>query len=149
MFSIEADFTAADLERWINEDVDAWFDELSEKYKKAGIAFVDKARARTKSEGGFGNITWNLRSSIGCLLVYNGQAIFTYFPTIKNGALGSQTGENYAREIAVLVNEGDGVQLVIVAGMEYASFLEDREDTDVISDLSKGFPKDLLKEVGL
>lgn len=149
MFSIEADFTDAELTGWIQEDLDSWFGELSEKYKKAGIAFVEKARARTKAENGWNNITWNLRSSIGCLLLINEQVVFTYFPPLNGGDLGSQTGENYAREIAVLVNEGDGVQLVIVAGMEYASLLEDRENTDVITHLSKGFPKDLLKEVGI
>lgn len=40
------------------------------------------------------------------------------------GDEGAKKGEEYAREIALLVNEGEGIQLIIVAGMEYATLVE-------------------------
>ena len=133
-----------DLERWMQEDMQEWFDEITESYKRAGKVFVDRLRAKTKSDGGFGNITWNLRSSIGYLLLFDGEIVDTYFPKIKGGTEGEKTGLEYAQEIALLVNEG-GLQLIIVAGMGYASFVEDN-DIDVLTHASKGFSKDLLAE---
>jgi hypothetical protein len=132
-FSIEADFTAQDLENWIQDDLNEWFDELAAELLRVGRGLVDEARAKTKSEGGFGNITWNLRSSIGCAVVRNHtiRAEEIYFPQIAKGDEGHKTGIAYAREIALLIDDGD-IYLLFVAGMDYASFVQAREGTDVI-----------------
>jgi hypothetical protein len=124
MFSISADFNMADIEAYIKEETEVWFDELVDSFRVTGKSLVEKARAKTKLDGGFGNISWNLRSSIGYLLIYNGEVVETYFPTVGPGSEGSKTGEDYAREIGSLINEHEGIQLVIVAGMEYAVFVE-------------------------
>ncbi|MBB6126961.1 hypothetical protein [Mucilaginibacter lappiensis] len=65
-----------------------------------------------------------MRSSIGYLIIYNGEIIETYFPPLETGEEGSTTGEDYAREIAALIDMHEGIQLVIVAGMEYAVLVE-------------------------
>jgi hypothetical protein len=125
MFSLEADFTDQDIERWINEDVDAWLNELADKLLAKGKELVDKARAKTAAEHGFNNITWNLRSSIGCAVVKD-HAIDPariYFPPIGKGDGGHKTGISYIKEIALLV-DGDEIQLIFVAGMEYASLVQ-------------------------
>ncbi|WP_114937575.1 hypothetical protein [Mucilaginibacter endophyticus] len=124
MFSITANFNPGDVSSYIQQETDKWFSSLIEPFRVTGRDLVDRARAQTKAIGGWGNITWNLRSSIGYLIMYNGEVVETYFPVLETGAEGSETGENYAREIALLVNEGEGVQLVIVAGMEYALLVE-------------------------
>lgn len=149
MFKIQADFNLNDLNAIVNGVVDGWVEELIERYKAAGIRFVDKARAQTKEEGGFGNVTWNLRSSIGCLIAYNNQILLEYFPPIKGGTDGEKIGSMYAREIALLVNEPDTVFLIVVAGMEYASLVESRTGNprDVITHIGKQLPKDILKEL--
>lgn len=146
--SIDQEFEMEDIIDAINEDVDSWIQDLIESYSTAAKKFVDKIRKRTKADGEkatWNNITWNLRSSIGFLILHDGNIIEEYFPTVGGGAEGSKTGNDYAKEIAALVNEGDGVQLVIVAGMEYAVFVEDR-DIDVLTHSSKGFPKQLIEE---
>jgi hypothetical protein len=124
MFNIQANFNEKDIEAYIKAETEAWLRSLLEPFRITGRDLVDKARAKTKSENGFGNITWNLRSSIGYLLIYNGEVVETYFPTLEGGSEGSSTGENYAREIAALINSHEGIQLVIVAGMEYATLVE-------------------------
>ena len=143
--SIESNFDMADIIAEINGNIDDWFNELVEDYKAAAKKFVDSIRKRTQPEGSWNNITWNLRSSIGYILNYKGQIVDEYFPTVGGGSEGSKTGSDYAKEVALLVNEGEGVQLVVVAGMEYAIFLEGK-DIDVLTHASKGFPKELLKE---
>jgi hypothetical protein len=124
MFNITANFTPNDVSSFIKQETDAWFKSLIEPFRVTGRDLVDRARAQTKAIGGWGNITWNLRSSIGYLLMYNGEVIETYFPVLETGAEGSATGEDYARYVATLINEYQGVQLVIVAGMEYALLVE-------------------------
>lgn len=149
MFSLSSDFDMKAIESMIKGEVNDWVEGLIERYKIVGKKFVDKARAQTKEEGGFGNITWNLRSSIGCVISLNNKIIFEYFPPIKGGTIGEQKGLAYAQEIAVYVNEPDTVTLVIVAGMEYASLVEARGGGtgDVITHIGKTFPKELLAEL--
>jgi len=147
MFSITPGFSQGDLAKWINEDVDAIIYDMGEAMFKAGCKVVDLARAKTKAEGGFGNITWNLRGSIGCLLLINHRIPdeFIYFPSLGKGEEGRQKGIDYAREIALLVDDGDPL-LIIVAGEEYAGYVQDMHDYDVIDGSTKLFDS-LLKKV--
>lgn len=146
MIDITADFSDKDLEDWINADAQEWFNELTETMRAVGKKCVDRARAKAKpEEGAFGNITWNLRSSIGYVLVYERKVIEAYFPVLKSGSLGSQTGENYAREIALLINEGDSIELVIVAGMDYASIVQEAKGFDVIAVSTALFEAEVTK----
>lgn len=124
MFSIKADFNPADVQAYIQEQTESWLRSLMEPFRITGKDLVTRARAKTRDDGGFGNITWNLRSSIGYLLIYNGEVVETYFPPLKSGGEGATTGDQYAREIATLINLHEGIQLVIVAGMEYAVLVE-------------------------
>lgn len=152
MISIEADFTNEDLDAMINGDLDTWFDALMEDFRTAGRKFVELVRAKTKMSPGdhstFGNITWNLRSSIGYLIIYNGEIVEEYFPVVGGGDEGSVVGKEWAEEVGLLVRELDGVQMVIAAGMEYAVFVEDK-GFDVISYASETvLPKMLLEGLG-
>jgi hypothetical protein len=128
MIRITADFTEKELEDFINGEVEAWFDELVDSLRKTGRALVDKARAKTKQDGGFGNITWNLRASIGmCLVDETGLIIETYFPKIGKGAHGDQIGTDMAEAIAVYAREANQMCMVFVAGEEYAVFVQQEE----------------------
>ena len=129
-----------DIENDINGFIEDMQDHIFESRKAAGISFVDKARARTKSEGGFGNITWNLRASIACVVVKDHQIAFRYSPPISNAPEGNQKGIAHAEEIALLVDDG-GMTLVVVAGMDYAAAVEGK-DLDVISGSSLQFEKE-------
>lgn len=132
MFSIDSDFNLADLEAIIKGEVDAWIMELAEYFKVRGRELVDKARAKTKSDGGFGNITWNLRGSIGMCVVLNGKIIDTYFPPITKGEHGTTLGREMAERLAVYGKESEGVNMVFVAAESYASIVQTTE-RDVIN----------------
>jgi hypothetical protein len=142
MIGITADFDLSALNAIIDGDITEWFNELLEDYRTAGKQFVERARSKVKTGaftgGGFGNITYDLRSSIGYLLVNNGVVIESHFPVISTGEVGAKTGLALAEEIALLVDSGDGVVLVCVAGMEYAAFVE-QKGYDVISVSSEVF----------
>lgn len=145
---LDSDLDTGAINEFIESEADAWFQNLVTDYKDAAKKFVDRIRAKTKLEGSFGNITWNLRSSIGYLLIYAGETIDTYFPVLSTGAEGAAKGLAWAQEVANLINEHSGIQLIIVAGEEYAVFVE-AKDIDVITHASKGFPAELLAEFKL
>lgn len=138
MLSIKADFDFRTVHAEIQSEMDAWFDELLETFREQGREFTKRARAKTKAEGGFGNITWNLRSSIGYCLVYQNKVIETYFPPIKGGTVGEDRGEELAERLALYGDYGDGIVLVMVAGMEYAAFVK-AKGIDVIQSSSAHF----------
>lgn len=82
MLKITAYFDMNDIEAYIDGEMKAWLEELVESFRITGRNLVKKARAKTKAAGGFGNITWNLRSSIGYCLMYDGEVIEVYFPSV-------------------------------------------------------------------
>lgn len=132
MLGIKADFRLDDIKKDIDSFIKNVEDNLTDSLRKAGKLMVDRARMKTKAGGGFGNITWDLRGSIGYVIVKDHVIIETYFPQTANGAQGVTTGIAYAQEIALLIDDG-GIILVVVAGMEYAYFVEATDDHDVIS----------------
>ena len=69
MITISANFSMSDIEAYIREEEEAWYDDIVNDMRLLGQRLVDKARRQTKQDGGFGNITWNLRSSIGMCIV--------------------------------------------------------------------------------
>ena len=69
--------------------------------------------------------TGNLRSSIGYVLVMDGEIItMSSFEPIKNGEKGSKEGRSYAEDIAA--KYPSGIVLVVVAGMDYAEYVAAR-----------------------
>lgn len=76
--------------------------------------------------------TGNLRSSIGYIITHNGNIVqYSDFKQVKQGSEGVKTGKDFAEEI-VKQFSSDYV-LVVVAGMNYAEFVEARDNKDVLA----------------
>ena len=74
----------------------------------------------------------NLRSSVGYVIAYNGNIIqYSDFNQIKQGSEGVSVGKNLAKEL-VKRYPNDYV-LVIVAGMNYAEYVERKDNKDVLA----------------
>ncbi len=111
----------------------------------AGESFVRDARRMTKGEGGFGDVTKNLRSSIGYFILKDGKIVNEDFE-------GNSEGFEAAKRALFHINynkKGKGWQLIGIAGMNYASHVESRgmnviskQADAVIIDL-----KDYFKEI--
>ncbi|MDP2335878.1 MAG: hypothetical protein Q8N05_05425 [Bacteroidota bacterium] len=101
--------------RQFTEDVE---DAIIEAIKDAGERFVTDARNMVKSQGGFGDRTTNLRSSIGYSILKDGKIIFGDFKGKK------AEGVAAAKRAVEEVPKVKGFQLIGVAGMEYASIVE-------------------------
>ena len=122
---------------------------LRNELVKLGLDIVTMAREKQgHSVGGFDDQTGNLRASIGYVLLYDGLQVESDFdPTMVNDPIEEGTGDvigyNYATKIAKSYPKG--WCLVIVAGMEYATYVEDK-GYDVISGSTMNASK-MIKQV--
>lgn len=162
MFSIEADFDFQGINAHIEKESNAFLLDLLEDWRAAGKRHVDNIKAKTKytdatflgsikgsktDKSTFNNITYNLRSSIGYLIIYNGEIIEDYFPVVGGATEGAEVGRAWAREVSYVANEHEGIQMIIVAGMEYAVFVQSK-GYDVIDHATETqLPKILMEEI--
>lgn len=87
-----------------------------------GEQCIIEARGRTQEESWMDQ-TGNLRSSIGYVLVYDGDVINTSgFNQVKQGSAGAKEGRQLAEELAR--KHIKGYALIVVAGMNYAAYVE-------------------------
>lgn len=76
--------------------------------------------------------TGNLRSSIGYVIVKGGRIVsMSSFDTVKGGGEGSSTGKKLAEYLGTMF-PNDYV-LVVVAGMNYAEYVEAMDNKDVLA----------------
>lgn len=76
--------------------------------------------------------TGNLRSSIGYIITHNGNIVqYSDFQQVKQGSEGTKTGKDFATEIAKRFSSE--YVLVVVAGMNYAEYVEARDNKDVLA----------------
>lgn len=110
--------------------------------KYTGEQFVKDARNMKKSEGGFGDVTKNLRSSIGYFILKDGQIL-------HDNLRGKASGKSAARQFVESLPKKMGLQFIGIAGMNYASILESK-GMNVISIQAESALidlKDLMKDV--
>ena len=76
--------------------------------------------------------TGNLRSSIGYIITYQGNIIkYSDFRQVKQGSEGTKTGKDFATEMAKQFS--NEYVLVVVAGMNYAEYVEAMDNKDVLA----------------
>lgn len=114
------------------------------RFQYIGETFVNNARSKTKTDGGFGNITGNLRSSIGYIILKNGKTLFENYEKNGEGSKGLQTVKALTRELKGKFKTG--YVLIVVAGMNYAASVESR-GLDVITGSSKIAEADLREAI--
>ncbi|WP_443945601.1 hypothetical protein ACJVDH_00385 [Pedobacter sp. AW1-32] len=147
MITITADFDFKDLDTIINSDVQHWLDDLGTSLFEAGKKIIDVQIAKPKgppfSGEGFGNITYNLRSSMGVGLVVKKVVKQDYFPFGK-GDVGQTHGRELLKTVASETTEE--ICLVVVAGEYYGVFVQSK-GYDVIKMAEGTLPPEFLKEL--
>lgn len=105
--------------------------ELISAFSKLGEESTARVRDRSAEESWIDH-TSNLRSSIGYAVYYHGlKEIESAFATLGMGSEGSAEGRRMVKELA---SEYSKVYaLVVVAGMNYADFVEAKENKDVLA----------------
>ena len=95
------------------------------------------------------DVTGNLRNSIGYIIIQDGNIVSRNFQnTVSGGTAGMQAGSSYAEELAA--KYPTGYCLIIVAGMDYAAYVEAIESRSVLAGgelLAKRLHKELLAKL--
>lgn len=118
-------------------------DAIVNRLNKIGVDAVTRARQTVTEHGipaagyqAYTVQTANLVSSIGFALAYNGQVIsMSSFEAVQGkddtpGTEGSEKGKAYARQLAMQYPQG--YALILVAGMHYASYVQELHHRDVL-----------------
>lgn len=141
------------LTEGIEEQMEAFRQTLISRMELIGLQAVNEARQYNGKQ--YTDRTNNLRSSTGFVLVVDGQVQgASGFETCGSGedgdgATGSTSGKAYAQELASRFPQG--VALIVVAGMEYAAFVQNKgyNVLDSAQILATDEIKKLIKEVEL
>lgn len=98
---------------------------------KLGEQCVTKIRDRAGDKSWYDQ-TGNLRSSVGYVIAHNKNIIqYSTFNQVKQGSEGVKTGKDLAKELAKRYS--NNYVLIVVAGMNYAEFVEARGNKDVLA----------------
>ncbi len=103
----------------------------AEVYAEAGAYIVDSIRSGRMSD--WDDQTGNLRSSIGYVVCVKGRVVkMSDFSIVREGAEGARKGRELAERLARELSSRD-MALIIVAGEEYAVYVEAVEGKVVLS----------------
>lgn len=129
--AIVAKTSAKDIESYMKNRIRRIEDVIVRSLQRLGEETIAYARDRSGRESWFDQ-TGNLRSSIGYVVGKDGKALLTGgFSQVGEGSDGSSEGRQFALELA---REMAGKYfLIVVAGMKYASYVEDMENKDVLA----------------
>lgn len=112
-------FNISDVENQIADAIDEQKKVLTNTFIYVGKKCVNKARSLDT----YKDQTGNLRSSIGYIVLNDGVEISSSgFSTVKKGSEGKMLGKEFIKELAK--QNSEGLVLIVVAGMNYASYVE-------------------------
>lgn len=133
----------SDIQEYIRRSIEKTEKVIIRNLQRLGEEAVIYARNRTGAESWYDQ-TGNLRSSIGYVIVRDGGVVRRGgFTQILDGAEGPSEGKRFAKELA---NSFPGrYVLIVVAGMNYASYVEEMENKDVLASSSLFVERELPK----
>jgi hypothetical protein len=112
-------YTKSDVSRYISLVLLETQRRIVEVMKQDGKTFVDSAKAMTAEQGSFKNHTFDLLSSIGYYIFAGNTLVDSYFS-------GNAAGKEAADEAVKSIPRINGYQLIGIAGMFYAIYVESK-----------------------
>lgn len=133
---IKAQFSPKKIEEYLAQCQQLAYDYTYQAFAYLAEECVNRVRDRSADDSWIDH-TGNLRSSIGYVITVNGNIAVKggFKPTDApdgNGGKGQKEGEDYADGIVSRFSSTP-LALVVVAGMEYAVFVEARDNKDVLA----------------
>lgn len=108
----------AEIGRMVEQKMQRIIDAAIYNLSYVGERVLNEAR----SSGSYKDQTGNLRSSVGYVLVVDGKVVkSSSFETVKGGGQGSSEGRAYVQTLVSKFPQG--IALIVVAGMNYASYV--------------------------
>lgn len=128
---IKSNLTQESIEAYFAKAHKIMDDEFKRTFAYIGEVCVKKIRSRSQSESWIDQ-TGNLRSSIGYAVTeYGKQTIKSQFEVLLEGSEGSREGKKFLDSLIGQFKQS--YALIVVAGMNYAEFVEARDNKDVLA----------------
>jgi hypothetical protein len=131
--ALKSNFNAAKSAYEVQEQANKLYVKMINSFIRAGEDFVTNAREQMQSHamGQYEDVTANLRNSVGYFIFHNGKMIIGAKPGDKvgkkpEGKLSSTEIESIGKEAIKEFIRTDGIQLIGLAGMNYASYVESK-----------------------
>lgn len=116
----------------ISADVDKEVRQMTEAIIETLQYIGEKAVTIARDRGNYNNITGNLRSSIGYVVLHDGDPVRQGEPEVYGDG---EEGSKVAEELLTMIRSQypTGIVLIVCAGMNYASYVEDIHGRDVLT----------------
>ncbi|MEN0095897.1 MAG: hypothetical protein AAGB30_10980 [Pedobacter sp.] len=137
-------FRASDFDKIAKEMIRRAEQAIISRFQLIGEEFVNSARSKTRDQGGFGNVTGNLRSSISYVILNDGRTVLENIEKSGNGSEGVSASRALIRELKGKYTKG--YVLIVFAAMKYAAAVESR-GMDVITGSSLVAERSLRKAI--
>lgn len=131
-------------------EIEAYLTRKTDAVRRAAVRILsyvgERCVEQARSQGSYTDRTGNLRSSVGYVVAVDGK-VTEAGQFSGNGAEGTKEGEAFARRLAAAAPHG--LCLIVVAGMHYARYVEDR-GYDVITSaelLARRLVPQMLKQL--
>ena len=129
---LKALFGPEGIRKYLDNKIEAADDKTLEILQYLGEEFVNRAR-EPKTGGNYQDRTGNLRSSVGYIILKDGELVDNNFELSEKGTErkpGLEQGKRFANQISARFPRG--WVLIGVAGMEYAFYVESMKNYRVI-----------------
>lgn len=142
MFRIELDMTQSELDAIYTEQIDEMDRKTLDAFKRVLSRALQIQRAKMRPEG-YNDQTGQLRSSTGGIIYRDGKVLHEDFELSPYGT-DKAPGLKEGREKAFAeLRESSGWGITLVAGKEYASWVETNHGLTVVSEARKEVDKSL------
>lgn len=141
--AIRPTFSSADVDRHMTNFLNTIEKRQVKRLQYLGEMCIERARD-LKPPVSFMDQTGNLRSSIGYMVFKDGVAVHESFELVKEGQEGIKAAQKLCREIGS--RRKKGIMLVVVAGMNYAIYVE-AKGLDVLTSAEHLAEKELPKMI--
>lgn len=143
MFKLELDMTPSEIEAMLREQYDEMDRQTLESFKQVLSRALEIQRAKMRAGGGYDDDTGQLRSSTGGIIYRDGKVLYEDFKLAPYGT-DKQPGLQEGKERAFAeMRESKGWGITLIAGMEYASWVEKNHGLTVITMASSEVEKSL------
>lgn len=133
------------IQEYMNRELEKTDRVVIRNLQRLGEQAVIYARNRSGAESWYDQ-TGNLRSSVGYVIALDGKIVRTGgFSQILDGVEGTEEGKQFAKEMAA--SSSGRYVLIVVAGMNYASYVEEMENKDVLASSALFVERELPKMI--
>lgn len=143
MIRLVPDMTPQEIDSLLKEQYDEMDRQTLEAFKRVLQRALEIQRAKMRADGGYNDDTGQLRSSTGGIIYRDGKVLFEDFKLAPYGTDKTPGLEEGRQKAFAELRESKGWGITIVAGMEYASWVETNHDLSVITVASKEIAKTL------